>query len=377
MINLVDNTLNSSDYEQIVKWIESKPDRFTQHKYVKEFEKQFSSYLGVKHSIFVNSGSSAILAVLAVLKQKGVKRIVIPNLCWATDYSTAKLLDFDVVMVDCNIDDLSLDLDQLEYACKQYKAEAVLLVSVLGLVPNMFEISKICENYNATLIEDVAESLGSEFKGTKLGNFGELSIFSTYFGHHVSSIEGGFVCTNNDELANLTKMVKSHGWARELDPKLESKLRKENEVDEFTSLYSFYKYGLNIRNTEFNAFVGLLNLKKLEEFVNKREKNFQTYKKNIKNNRLSLKTRSEDLISNFAYPILSLNKDKLIKDLLTISEVRPLIAGDITLHPFFDRRDRVIGNEISCEIHKNGFYIPNHPGITEVDILKLTEILNK
>ena len=184
-IKLVSDTIDREDICGLVNWL-NQPEipQLTKGPITKEYESKFSDWLGTKHSVFVNSGSSAILLGLAALKFGGKlknNKIVVPDLSWATDVSSPLMLGLDPILIDANEQDLSVDLDRLEWIFKRQNPSAFILVSVLGLVPDMDKIVELCETYDVLLIEDVCESMGSEYKGKKLGTFGIMSFYSTYF----------------------------------------------------------------------------------------------------------------------------------------------------------------------------------------------------
>ena len=229
-IKLVSDTIDKSDIHELVQWL-TQPEipRLTKGDITPKLEENFSNLIGTKHSVYINSGSSAILLGLAALKYYNAlknDKIVISNLSWATDVTTPVLLDYHPILIDCNLTDLSVDLDQLEEVFKKDSPAAFILVSVLGLVPEMEKIIDLCNKYDVILIEDVCESLGSKYKGRMLGSFGELSFFSFYYGHHISTIEGGMVCTNNTELNDILLSIRSHGWDRDLDKESQAKWRE-------------------------------------------------------------------------------------------------------------------------------------------------------
>ena len=193
MINLVSDTINKQDINHLIKWLDQDPiPRLTKGSITTQFEKEWAKKIGTKYSVYVNSGSSAILLSLAALKyyNNGLKnnKIVVPNLSWATDVSSPFLLGYDISLVDCNLQDLSVDLEELEKLFIAEEPAAFILVSVLGFVPNMHKIVQLCKAYNVILLEDVCEGLGSKYKNQNLGTFGLASYFSLYFGHHLSTI---------------------------------------------------------------------------------------------------------------------------------------------------------------------------------------------
>ena len=219
MINLVQDTIDNKDINQLIKWLKTYP-RLTKGELTIQFEKDWSDYLGVEYSIFVNSGSSANLLMIYYLIESGLlkrgDKVIVPALSWSTSLSPVIQFGLQPILCDCNLDDLSIDIEHFNVLIKEHKPKALVLVPILGFVPNMKEIQDICESKNIILLEDTCESLGSEFNNKKLGTFGLMSSFSTYFGHHISTIEGGMICTNDKKVANILKSLRSHGWDRDM-----------------------------------------------------------------------------------------------------------------------------------------------------------------
>ena len=219
MIPLVKDTIDSKDIDQLIEWLKTYP-KLTKGDNTLKLEETFTKWIGTKYSIFVNSGSSANLLMLYALKYlKGNNlKVAVPSLCWATDLSLIMQLDMTPILVDCNLNDLSVDVKHLETIfISENKPDILLLVAVLGLSPNMDIIKKLCDEYNVILLEDVCESQGTMFNNQKLGSFGLMSSFSTYFGHTMSTIEGGFITTNDKSLYDILIQLRSHGWDRDLD----------------------------------------------------------------------------------------------------------------------------------------------------------------
>ena len=378
MIKLVSDTIDKSDINSLVEWLsQDEIPKLTKGNITIEFEKKWSEKIGINHTTFVNSGSSAILLSLAALKESTMlknMKIVVPSLSWLTDVSSPIQLGYDVILCDCNMDDLSIDIEHFKQIIKDEDPGCLILVSVLGFVPNMDEIVNICKENNIVLIEDVCESMGSKYNDKYLGTFGDISVFSLYYGHHLSTIEGGFVCTNNSELNDIIVSMRSHGWSRDWSIDKQEEYRKKYNISEFDSLYSFYYPGFNLRSTDLQAFIGLSQIDKLDDFSIKRNDNFNTYINNININELDIKING--FVSNFAYPIVSKNKKSIVEELIKNNiEVRPLIAGSMMNKPFWKGRKSYLKN---CEIiDKYGFYIPNHQGLSSNDIEKICNIINK
>ena len=387
MINLVSDTINRADINSLIEWLQQEPiPRLTKGSITKELEELWAKKIGTEYSVYVNSGSSAILLALAALKYTSSpvlknNKIVVPNLSWATDVSSPDLLGYDVILADCNLEDLSVDLKSLEKLFIEEKPAVFILVSVLGFVPDMSNIVNLCDKYGVILIEDVCESLGSEHQGNMLGQFGLASCYSLYFGHHLSTIEGGFINTSDKAFYNLLLSMRSHGWDRDCDSDIQKQWREEHDVDDFSSLYSFFYPGFNVRSTDLQAYIGLRQIEKLEEFRFKRNINFKLYKKYIIKNKLNLSQRPGDFISNFAYPVVSENRKEIVKKLQNKKvEVRPLIAGAMHRKPYIKKYmpsqyERSFPN---CElIDDYGFYLPNHQDLTEEQIINIASIINE
>jgi len=394
MISLVSDTIDRADINNLIEWLDQDPiPRLTKGNLTKELEEAWAKKIGTEYSVYVNSGSSALLLTLAALKYFKIEnnlssynflknnKIVIPNLSWATDVSSPHLLGYDVSLVDCNLDDLSVDIESLEKIFIEEDPAALMLVSVLGFVPKMDEIIALCNKYNVILLEDVCESMGSEYNERKLGSFGLASCFSLYFGHHLSTIEGGFINTNNKDFYNLLLSMRSHGWDRDCDKDVQDLWRTENNVDDFSSLYTFFYPGFNVRSTDLQAFIGLRQIDKLDTYKIKRNINFKLYKKYITNNKLNLEQRANDFVSNFTYPVIAENRSSIVSKLQENNvEVRPLIAGAMHKNPFVKKYLTKEYNKSfpNCElIDEQGFYIPNHQDITEDDIKFIANIVNE
>ena len=382
MIKLVSDTIDRSDINSLIEWLsQDEIPRLTKGDLTSTLEQEWAKKIGTKYSVFVNSGSSSILLSLAAfLQRKSLKnkKIVIPGLSWATDISSPMLLGMEPIMCDCNLSDLSCDLDHLEDLFKQHNPAAFILVSPLGLVPDMDRVLALCKQYDVFLFEDVCESMGSKYQGNYLGTFGFASFYSMYFGHHLSTIEGGFINTNDEDFYHLLLMMRSHGWDRDLPRSKQLELRNQYSVSDFDSLYNFYVPGFNLRSTDLQAFIGLRAIKKLDSYCERRRANFELYKKNIKINLINIEERNGDFVSNFAYPILNEYKKDIVSELISSNiEVRPLIAGDMSQKPmWYEQYGHV--NLPNCRIvNQNGFYIPNHQDLKTEDVLNICRIINK
>ena len=375
MISLAQDTIDRGDINALIYWLGRDPiPRLTKGELSAMLENKWANMLGVNYSVFVNSGSSAILLSLYSLLISGRlknNKIVVPGLSWITDISSPLQLGFKPILCDCNMQDLSLDIDHLVRLFKEHRPSVVILVSVLGIIPDMYKIVDICREYDVVLIEDVCESMGSSFRGRKLGTFGLASTFSTYFGHIISTIEGGFVNTNDDELYKIMLCCRNHGWDRDLNECDKNRLKETHGISDFNQTYTFYYPGFNLRSTDLQAFIGLRQLDKLGEYSSVRFRNFRRYRERLKRmNEINITLGEHDMVSNLGFPVVSLKRNKIIERLKKNKiEIRPLIAGNIVRQPFWSDKTRILPN---CDIiHDRGFYLPNHQNLSpkEVDLI--------
>jgi CDP-6-deoxy-D-xylo-4-hexulose-3-dehydrase len=380
MIKLVSDTIDRQDINALIEWLQQDPiPKLTKGELTKELEEKWAKKIGTKYSVFVNSGSSSILLTLAALKEFGKlknNKIIVPALSWATDVSSPMLLDYNVLMCDCNLTDLSCDLESLEKIFQKENPSVLILVSPLGLVPQMDKVVELCEKYDVILLEDVCESMGSKFNGKYLGSFGFASFFSMYFGHHLSTIEGGFINTDDEDFYHLLLMMRSHGWDRDLPKWKQQELREQHNCTDFDALYNFYVPGLNLRSTDLQAFIGLRAIEKLDDYSTKRNENFEYYINKLKTNKLKLNQKINDYVSSFAIPIVNSKRNDIIRDLVDNNiEVRPLIAGNMANKPMWKGDKKGLNN---CELlEEQGFYIPNHQDLSKEDIDIIVNIINK
>jgi CDP-6-deoxy-D-xylo-4-hexulose-3-dehydrase len=385
MIKLVSDTIDRGDINALIEWLsQDEIPRLTKGNLTWSLEKKWAEKIGTKYSVFVNSGSSSILLTLAAMlhldkvgkKPLKNKKIIVPALSWSTDVSSPMLLGYDVTMCDCNLEDLSCDLESLETKFKEENPSVLILVSPLGLVPNMLDVTQLCGKYGVILLEDVCESMGSKFNGEYLGSFGFASFFSMYFGHHLSTIEGGFINTNDEDFYHLLLMMRSHGWDRDLPKWKQQKLREDHDCTDFDSLYNFYVPGMNLRSTDLQAFIGLRAIDKLDSYSTIRRNNFKEYIKKIKVNSVELNERDGDFVSSFAIPFVHSKREDIIRELMDEEiEVRPLIAGNMANKPMWKGSKENLQN---CNlVDEFGFYVPNHQDLTDKEINKIVNIINK
>lgn len=379
-IPLVKNTIDNQDIDKLIEWLKTYP-RLTKGDLTIEFEKKWSQFMDSPHSVFVNSGSSANLLMLyTLLEMKKIKRgdtVIVPAVSWATDLAPVVQLGLNPVLCDCNLEDLSLDLAHFEKICKQYQPKAVIIVSILGLVPRMDKILDICNKYSVIPLEDACESFGSEFRKQKLGTFGLMGTFSTYFGHHLSTIEGGIINTGDTEVYNVLKSIRSHGWDRDMDADHRERLRTKHKVSQFENLYKFYYFGFNLRSTDLSAFIGINQLEKAESMCQQRHHNFGLYNHSIKNEFWQPEIYEDCYVSNFAYPVISPSRDKIVENLTNEGiEVRPLVCGNLGNQPVWKENFERVSLPNAEQVDSYGMYLPNNHEMGEEEVNIISDVIN-
>lgn len=368
-----------------------KTDKLSMGKKCGEFEKKFSRWQGSKNATLFNSGGSANLALLQALKNLGRLKegdiIGFSALTWATNVMPIIQLGFKPVAVDCEPSTLNVMSQQLKSALDKTPMRAFFITNALGFAGNLDEIKNICRKNNIILLEDNCEALGTKLITGKTGNFGLASTFSFFVAHHMSTIEGGMICTNDNELADMLIVVRANGWDRNLDYKKQKKWRKKHNIEnEFRSKYTFYDLGFNFRPTEITGFLGLSQLKLADYNIKIREENHDLFDKMIKKNPdlLSLDRSHIKTLSSFGLPIVcktpTIKKQYLDRFTKAGIESRPLIAGNIYRQPFYKK---YVGKKNPVELkgadflHYNGFYCGNYPELTPKDIKIISNCLKQ
>lgn len=380
-IELVKDTITKKDINELIKWLR-KNEQLTKGKLTVEFEKKWSQWLGKKRSIFVNSGSSAnLLMISALMQSKRMKniKIIVSSVSWATTVAPIIQLGLEPILCDADKETLGVDIVHLKKLIQEHKPSVLMIVHALGIPNKMNEILELCNKNGIILLEDSCECVGSTYNGIKMGNFGLMSSFSTYYGHHFSTIEGGLISCDDEEIYNILLSLRSHGWDRDLDSDIRKNLREQYSIDEFRALYTFYYPGFNLRSTDLQAKIGLLQLDKLDASIEKRISNFKLYDRLIKNDYWKINPPQNMEISNFAYPIIHPNINLIVKNLQDNNiACRPLICGSIGRQPFFTNLyGEQRGLDFANIVHDFGLYVPNNPDLTEKNIMMISKIINK
>ena len=385
---LINDSITDSDKKALTDFINEPNQRFTQGKKVKEFEDRWSDYLGCAYSVFVNSGASANYIMTSIMKEKkGVGEVIVSPLGWVSDVSPLVNLGFTPVFVDVSLNNMSISLENIKNAITD-KTVGICLVHVLGFSAINDELVKFAKDNDLFLIEDCCESHGATHKDnlgftSKVGTFGDISYFSFYFGHHITTIEGGIVCTDDVELYNYAKLFRSHGMTREASSNLQEYY--QIRYPELNPLFTFAVPGYNMRNQEFNAVLGLEQLKRLNFNVDKRSENFGIWLDNLDSSKFFV-DYDQNGNSNFALPLILQNKDSdLFKMCCTLLEdekieyrVGTAGGGNQARQPYLEKYS-VVSHELENvnHIHDYGLYVGNHPELTSEQIINLCEKLNE
>jgi len=353
------------------------------------FEKSFAQWQERKHCIYLNSGSSANLALIQSLLNLGeIKKgdpIGFSALTWSTNTMPLIQLGLKALPIDVELETLNVSSRTLLNVLKKSKPKALFLTNLLGFCDDIDNIKRICDKEKIILIEDNCESLGTVYKGKKLGNFGFASSFSFYVGHHMSTIEGGAVCTDSEEMATMLRLVRAHGWDRNLNFAKQNEIRNRFKVNStFYSRYTFYDLGYNLRPTEINAFIGNIQLRYLDEIINKRRLNFMKMGIPIyleKEKYYPIKYDHLDFLSNFAIPVICKTKqlrNEIVEKCEGVLEIRPVVAGDISKQPFFQKYMpqflKLMKNSNAGVVHEQGLYFGNNPELTNDEIATILDI---
>jgi CDP-6-deoxy-D-xylo-4-hexulose-3-dehydrase len=387
---LINDSITKEDKEALINHINIDGVRFTQGSKVKEFEDVWSEWLGVKHSVYVNSGASANYIMVSIIKElKGVGEIIVPTLGWVSDVSAIVNLGLKPVFVDVLLETFSTDLEKIRPLVNE-NTIGITLVHCLGFNAISNELVDYCKEHELFLIEDCCESHGATYKGKKIGTFGDISNFSFYFGHHMTTIEGGMVCTNDDEIFQYAKMFRSHGMTRldylqndELGVKLQKKY--ESLYPDLNPFFTFAVPGYNMRNQELNAILGLSQIKRLDYNIGKRIDNLYLWLGEL-NSSLFKTDYKTDGNSNFAFPLIVLNSDKdrfiRVCQILDRNQVEYRVGtaggGNQARQPYLEKFDYTAGDLPNSDyIHEFALYVGNHPELKEEQIIDLCYKLNE
>jgi CDP-4-dehydro-6-deoxyglucose reductase, E1 len=372
------STFYAEEKKAIYEVVES--DRFTMDKRVLNFEKEFAQHFGVKYAVMVNSGSSANLVAVASLfyrskdSLKAGDEVIVPCISWATTFYPLHQYGLKMKFVDVNLRTLNYDIDELKKAVTK-KTKMIVAVSILGNPCQFDEIIKICEENNIILLEDNCESMGAKFNGKYTGTFGLLNTFSTFFSHHISTMEGGLILTDDYELFCLLKSLRNHGWTRGQD---ENSPIFQKGGNDFFEAYRFILPGYNVRPTEIQGALGSVQLKKLDNFVKIRRNNAKYFTDIFKDDKRFIIQKETGESSWFSFTMIvnpesDIKREEVLQKLKNANiDHRIITGGNFLRHDVIKYIDHIETKSTNADIaHYNGFFVGNFP----VDIRKQIDYL--
>ena len=382
---LMSNNFEKDDLDSVIKLLKKNDPILTQSKNVLKFEKSWSKWLGVKYSVFVNSGSSANMISINILNiLKGSGEVIVPSLTWSSDISSVIKNKMKPIFVDINLNNLSMNEDQV-FKSFNSKTRAIFLSHIQGFNGLSNKLLDFIKKKKIFLIEDVCESHGASFRKKKLGTFGQISNFSFYYAHHMSTIEGGMICTNDKKIYQIARVLRSHGLVREINEK-KDKRKFEKKYKDLSKQFIFLYPGYNMRNTEIGGVLGLSQLKKLNRNINLRNKNFNFFLANLDKKKYFTNFKLEGM-SNYAFPVIlktkSIKKRNMFEKILIKNRIEfrrgNAGGGNMLRQPFIKELNGPLDKKKfkNVEIvHSFGYYIGNYPSLSKKRILLTCKTLN-
>ena len=379
------NNISREDLDCLIQYLQQDEPRLTQGSNVLNFEQEWSDWLGVKYSVYVNSGASANLITIAVLKElAGNGEILVPPLTWVSDIAAVLHSGYRPVFVDINPGTLALDTDQVIANISQ-STKAVFLTHVQGFNGLTQKLLDHLDKLNIPLIEDVCESHGATFNGKKLGTYGLMSNFSFYYAHHMSTIEGGMVCTDDEEIYQMLRMFRSHGMVREsTDERLRSQYATTHP--DLNPDFIFAYPAFNVRNTEIGAVIGRNQLRRLDKNNQKRIKNHEIFLEHLDETMFRTNFECEGNC-NYAFNVILREPDLKLRNQLEESmreskiefrrgsagggnQMRQPYLSSVVAEGAWERFPEVE------HIHHYGWYVGNYPDLGSQSVVELCNILN-
>jgi CDP-6-deoxy-D-xylo-4-hexulose-3-dehydrase len=381
MLPLATSSWDEEEYEAIQRVVNS--DRFTMGREVKAFEKEFASYFGSKFAVMSNSGSSANLLAIAALfhsKRHDISagdEVIVPAVSWSTTYYPLHQYGLKMKFVDIDQKTLNLDLEQLQGSITD-RTKMILAVNLLGNPMHFEKLQEICEKNSLILMEDNCESMGAKFGGQFAGTFGIAGTFSSFFSHHISTMEGGMTVTDCEELYQLMNSLRAHGWTRGLPP---DNLIAEISDDSFMESFRFILPGYNLRPLEMSGAIGRSQLKKLDMIVKGRRENAEVFKRSFSG---IIGTAIQEEVGSsswFGFSLIIENgasRTELVSLLQEAGvEVRPIIAGNFVRNPVIELMEHEThgGLEVADHVHNNGLFFGNHHHDISKEIVEISELV--
>lgn len=368
VLPLATSTWDQHEYDALERVIKS--GRFTMGPAVKEFEQEFATFFGAQHAVMVNSGSSAnLLALAAAVVNPSVDlnagdEVIVPAVSWATTFYPVSQLGLTLKFVDVDIDTLNLDLDEVEKAVTS-KTKAVFAVNLLGNPVDYVRLVALCEQHGLLLLEDNCESMGATIDGKAAGTFGTMGTFSSFFSHHISTMEGGLITTDDEYLYQAMVSMRAHGWTRELP---HDNLIHPKTGDKFDDLFRFVLPGYNVRPVEMSGALGIEQLKKLPNIVDGRRRNAAAFIDRFSENDDLRLQRETGQSSWFGFSLILegrlAGKRQQVVDALDAARIesRPIVTGNFVRNPVLKHLNYVEPGPLPMadKLHEDGLFVGNH-----------------
>jgi len=382
---LASSSWGSEEIEAIQRVIAS--GMFTMGQHVRRFEEQFARKFGVKHALMVSSGSTANLVGVGALFYAGKRPLkrgdeaIVPAISWSTTYYPLQQYGLRLRFVDVQLDTLNIDISKLEEALTP-RTRMVVAVSILGNPCALDVLRAFCDKHGLYLFEDNCESMGATLDGKQCGSFGDIGTFSSFFSHHISTMEGGVLTTDNTEIYHVAHSLRAHGWTRDLPS--DTKIYKKRD-DDFYEAYRFILPGYNVRPLELSGAIGIEQLKKLDAMIETRRRNAQLFVRLMKDDRRFIIQRENGRSSWFAFtiivnPELELDRKKVMSALKKADIGYRIITGGCFLrHDVIKYFDYDCVGEIknANTAHDCGFFVGNHPSDLRPQIARLRDVLDE
>ena len=361
-------------------------DRFTMGEKVKQFETAYAKKFGVKYAVMTNSGSSANLVGLAsfFFKQENPLKpgdeVIVPSISWATTYYPLQQYGLKLKFLDVELDTLNIDISKLEEALTP-KTKMIIAVSILGNPCSLDVIRKFCDDNGLYLFEDNCESMGAELNGKFCGTFGDIGTFSTFFSHHISTMEGGIILTENEETFHLMKSLRAHGWTRDLP--YDSSIYDRGE-DDFYEAYRFILPGYNARPLDLSGAIGIEQLKKLDSMIAIRRKNAEVFVSLFSKDDRFIIQKENGKSSWFSFTIVlnpkyAIDRSSVMEAMRTAEiEFRIITGGCFLRHDVIKYFNyETVGEIVNANIaHDRGFFVGNYPRDIKPQIESLWKVLD-
>jgi len=371
MLPLTSNNWTTEETDAIQQVVES--GYYTMGEKVDAFEQAFAKYHSVNHAVMVNSGSSANLAAVAALiysdeyNLKPGDEVIVPSVGWATSYYPLHQYGLTMRFVDIDLQTLNYDLNSLESAITP-KTRMILAINILGNPNKLREIRALCDEKSLILFEDNCESFGAKYENRLAGTWGHIGTFSTYFSHHLNTIEGGIVLSESNELDAIIRSIRSHGWDRNIDLSVAKREKSTREESSFNNSFDFYYPAYNLRPMELSAAIGLVQLKKVESLIKARRNNAKQFKEIMETIPWLQPQQESGESSWFSFAMIINNSTQITRaELVKTLEAggittRPIVSGNFLKQPVMKYMNHTVYNTTPNAdiVHNSGFYIGNH-----------------